>query len=339
MMPPGASLIGPSANMMPSQSLHHPPAMFNPTATTGYGAYLQGQPPSVTSLNKPPQAGMLPPPPSTTGVGSLQHQFPPPPKAGAQPTVGQPLQQLPPKPNQFPPPPSVGTHPPVGLPPQQVTPVLPKTDAQVVGPNLQSVPMTDQSQPHIGALRQPNQPPIMSTMAGPPLQTSNANQFSGQTIVGAAHAVPPTMSAQQPPPPTMSARQPPPPMISAQQPPPPTMSARQPPPPMMSAQQPPPPTMSAQQPPPPMMSAQQPPPPMMSAQQPPPPIMSAQQPPPPTSTNIASNTGGAPMLGMPSSNIIPQRVNYMSTNLSGPPLSTGTVQAGMPPPPGNLWVL
>ena len=42
------------------------------------------------------------------------------------------------------------------------------------------------------------------------------------------------------------------------------------------------------------------------------------------------------MLGMPSSNIRPPRVDYMGTNLPGPPLSTGAVQAGMPPPPGNL---
>lgn len=318
MMPPGTSLVGPSANMMPSQSSHQQPAMFNPIATAGYGAQLQGQPPPMTSVNRPPQGGILPPPPSNTGTGSLQHQFPPPPKAGAQPTVGQPLQQVPPMSNQFPQPPSVGTHPPVGPPPQQVTSVPPKTGTQAVGPNQQtqvhSVPMTDRSQPHVGAMRQPNQPPIMSTMAGPPLQTSNANQFSGQTTMGAAQAIPPTMSTQQPPPPVISAQQ----LPS-------TMSAQQPPL-TMSAQQPPP-TMSAQQPPP-TISAQQPPP-MMSAQQPPP-TMSTQQ----SAPNITSSivTGGPPMLGMPSSNVRPPRVDYMSTNLSGPPLSTG---AAMPPPRGN----
>ena len=336
MMPPGTSLAGPSGNMMPSQSSHQQPAMFNPTATAGYGAQLQGQPPSMTSVNRPPQGGILPPPPSNTGAGSLLHQLPPPPKAGGQPTVGQPLQQLPTMPNQFPHPPSVGTRPPVGLPPQQVTAPPPKTGSQAVGPNQQtpvhSVPMTDQLQPHVGAMRQSNRPPIMSTMAGPPLQTSNANQFSGQTTVGTVQAVPPTMSTQKPPPPVMSAQQPPP-MMSSQQPPP-MMSSQQPPP-VMSAQQPPQ-MMSAQQPPP-VMSSQQPPP-VMSSQQPP--VMSSQQPPPMVSTqqpvpNITANTvtGGPPMLGMPSSNIRPPRGDYMSASLSGPPLSTGTA---MPPPPGNL---
>ena len=310
MMPPGTSLAGPSANMMPSQSSHQQPAMFNPTATAGYGAQLQGQPPSVPSVSRPPQSGILPPPPSNTGAGPVHHQFPPPPKAGAQPTVGQPMQQLPPMSNQFPQPPSVGTRPPVGQPPQQVTAVPPKTGIQAVGPNQQaqvhSVPMTDRSQPHVEAMRQSNQPPIMSTMAGPPLRTSNVNQFSGQTTMGATQAILPMMSVQQPPP-VMSTQQPPL-MMSAQQPPP-----------MMSAQQPPP-----------MMSAQQPPP-MMSAQQPPP-VTSAQQPPPVITTAPNTVTGGPPMLGMPSTNIRPPRVDYMSTNLSGPPLSTGTA---MPPPPGN----
>lgn len=273
MVPPGASLVGPSANMMPSQSAHQPPAMYNPTPTAGYGVQLQGQPPSMMSLNKPPQAGILPPPPSNTGLGSVQHhQFPPPPKAGTQPTVGQSLQQFPPRSNQFPPPPSTGTHPPVGLPPQQVTPAPPNTEAQAGGPNQQaqahSMPMSEQSQPQFGGLRLPNQPPIMSTMAGPPPQTSNINQFTNQSAVGAVQAAPPMMSAQQPPTTVVSAQRP-----------------------------------------------------------------------PPTSTNVASSaiTGGPPVLGMTSSNIGPPRAGHMVSNLSGPPLpSTGTIQAGMPPPPGNL---
>ena len=274
MMPPGTSLAGPSANMMSSS--HQPPAMFNPTIAANYGAQPQGQPPSMTSFNKPPQAGILPPPPSNTGVGSMQHQLPPPPKSSVQPTIGQSLQQLPPKPNQFPPPPSGSTHPPVGLPPQQITPVLPNTNPPAVVSNHQtqihSVPMSEQSQPYNVATTQPNKPPIMSTMTGPLVQPSNTNQFLGQTAVGAVQAAPSITSMQQPPPPTLSAQQPP----------------------------------------------------MMSTQQ--------QQ---PTSTTIASSTitAGPPVSGMLTR---PPGVACMGPNLSGPPQSTGTVQAGIPPPPGNL---
>ena len=205
MMPPSASLAGPSANMIPSQSTHQPPAMFNPTATATSGVTPQGsQPPSMMTVNKSPQAGILPQPPSNAGPGYVQHQFPPLPKPGNQLVVGQSLQQLPTRPNQFPPPPSAGSHPPVGPPPQQVTPALPKTELQAGGPNQQTqvpyVPMSEQSQPQFGGLRQPNQPPIMSTMAGPLLQTSNVNQFSNQSTMGAAQAAPPLISAQQPPP-------------------------------------------------------------------------------------------------------------------------------------------
>ena len=193
MMPPSASLAGPSANMMPPQSAHQPPAMHNPTETGSSGVQLQGQPPSsMMYVSKPSaQTGILPPPSSYTGPTSVQHhQFPSPPQAGTQPTVGQSVQQ-------FPPPSSAGTHPPMGPPPQQVTPAVPKTETQTIAPH--SVPMLEQSQPYFGGLRQPNQPPIMSTMAGPPLQTSNTNQFSNQTM-GTVQAAPPMMSAQQPPP-------------------------------------------------------------------------------------------------------------------------------------------
>ena len=206
MMPPSASLAGPSANMIPSQSAYQPPAMFNPTATATSGVQPQGsQPPSMMFVNKPPQAGIIPPPPSNTGPGYVQHQFPPPPKAGSQLVVGQSLQQLPTRQNQFPPPPSAVSHPPVGPPLQQVTPVLSKTEPQAGGANQQTqvpyVPMSEQLQSQYGGLRQPNQPPIMSTMAGPPLQTANVNQYSNQSAVGAFQAAPlPMMSAQQSPP-------------------------------------------------------------------------------------------------------------------------------------------
>ena len=207
MMPPSASLAGPSANMIPSQSAHQPPAMFNPSATATSGVQPQGsQPPSMMSVNKSPQAGIIPPPPSNTGPGYVQHQFPPPPKAGSQLVVGQSLQQLPTRQNQFPPPPSAGSHPPVGPPLQQATPALSKTEPQAGGANQQTqvpyVPMSEQLQSQYGGLRQPNQPPIMSTMAGPPLQTSNVNQYSNQSAVGAFQAAPPPMMPAQQSPPT-----------------------------------------------------------------------------------------------------------------------------------------
>lgn len=211
MMPPGASLVGPPANMIPSQSSHQPPAMFNPAATTNSGVQLQGQPPYMTSVSKPPQAGMFPPPPpSSTGPpGPLQHnQFPPPPKAGTQANVGQSMQQLPMMPNRFPSPPTTGTHPPVNLPPQQggppqqgipVTSALPKTETQTVGPHQQrpihSMPMSGQSQPNFGGLSQPSG---MLSSTGPPLQSSSTNQFSGQSAMGTVQAAPPMMSARQP---------------------------------------------------------------------------------------------------------------------------------------------
>ena len=264
MMPPGTSLVGPSANMMPSS--HQPPAMFNPTTAANYGAQPQGQPPSMASLNKPPQARILPPPPSNTGVGSMQHQFPPPPKSGLQPNVEQSLQQLPTNPSQLPPPPSGSTHPPVGLPTQQVTPALPNTNPPAVVSNqqaqIQPASMSAQLQPHSVSLTQPNIPPIMSTMAGPLVQPLSTNQFSGQTTVGTVQAAPPMISAQHPP--------------------------------------------------------------MMSIQQQ-----------PPNSTTIASNaiTAGPPVSGVPTR---PPGGAYVGSNLTGPSQSTGTAQAGIPPPPGNL---
>lgn len=262
MMSPSSTLAGTLPNMMLSQPTHQSPAMFNPTATASSGVQPHGQPPSMMSVNKPLQTGILPPPTSNTGFqqpGYLQHQFPPPPKAGAQPTTGQPQQHLPPRPNQFPPPLGTGTYPPVGVPSQQVTAAptaFPRTEVQAVvlnqQPPIHSVPMSEQSQPHFGGSTQPNQPPIMSTLVGPSLQTSSTKQFPSQSTVGTVQAAPPMMSTQQPPP-----------------------------------------------------------------------------------TFIASNTftgGGPPMSGTTLSNMGPPRAGHVS---AGPPLSTGTIQAGMPPPPSN----
>ena len=267
MLPPGSSLAGPSANMLPSQSQpHQPPAVFNnQTAITSSGMQLQGQPPPMMSVNKPPpQAGILPPPSSNTGLGYFQHQqFPPPPKAGTQPTQGPSLQNT-----RFPPPPSASTYPPVGIPPQQMTsspPMPSQTEAQAIRTIYQTpanfVSMSGQPQAHVGGSNQPNQPPVMSTMTGPPLQTSNINQIPSQSALGTMQSSPPTMFARQPP---------------------------------------------------------------------------------STSANTASNTfaTGPPMSVIPpSSNItqsIPPMAGHVASNLSGPPLSMGTVPARMPPPTGNL---